>query len=329
MPNQLTSGELIANIQAELADNNAGLISAYDVRHNMEDIVFSINKIVASGDTEVKFPFFNAVKISKADSVAPTTGADHGDLVVESGIFFPNADDVAKRTKRQTEPYLGDAGINHDNLANLGNDTHIQYYNRLGIDAGRPNSLLGNMATNDNWINTSGIDNVGFQFVQTNPSATEQQINVSGTMRFMRDNSLIPNTAKGVAKAWCNFDASGVGNAPTIRSWYNIESIQRLAQGKLRITFSSGVFTNNNYTAIGISNATNSSASQEDFTVNTAGLVLREGNNGPDDGVTKRTITYVIRDENGDYVDSQVCDFVAFGYSPSETSGTPPTMIGL
>jgi len=56
---------------------------------------------------------------------------------------------------------------------------------------------------------------------------------------------------------------------------------------------------------------------------------MREGNAGPDDSVTKRTVTYVIRNENGDYVDSEICDLVAYGYSPSETSGTPPTMIGL
>ena len=77
MPSQLNSGQLIANISSELADNNAGLISAYDVRHNLEDIAFSINKIVASGDTEVAFPFFNAVKFSKADSSGASAGADH------------------------------------------------------------------------------------------------------------------------------------------------------------------------------------------------------------------------------------------------------------
>lgn len=329
MPNQLNSGELITNIQTELADNNAGLISAYDVRHNMEDIAFSTNKIVASGDTEVQFPFFNAVKISKVDSTSPTAGADHGDLIVDSGVFFPNATDATKRTKRQTEPWLGDTGINHDNLQNLSNDTHTQYYNRLGVDAARANALLGNMASNQNWINSSGIDGVGFQFVQTSPDAIEQNINTSGNIKFMRDNSVIPNTAKGVAKAWCSFDASGVGNSPSVRSWYNIESIQRLDQGKLKITFTSGVFDSNNYTAIGNSNASSASGSKEDFTVNTVGLVLREGNDGPDDGTTKRTLTYVIRNENGDYVDSEICDLMVYGYSPGETSGTPPTMIGL
>ena len=329
MPSQLSSGDLIASISADLADNNAGGISAYDVRHNMEDIAFSINKVVASGDTEVEFPFFNSVKVSSADSSSPSSSASYGDLIIDSGVFFPNATDVAKRTQRQTEPWLGDAGIDHDNLLNLSNDTHTQYYNHLGVDAARGNALLGNMATDQRWINTSGIANVGFQFVQTNGTATEQDINTSGNIKFMRDNSIIPNTAKGVAKAWCTFDASGVGNVPVVRSWHNIESIERLAQGKLKLTFTSGVFDANSYVAIGSANATTASGSQEDFSVNTVGLVLREGNAGPDDGSTKRTITYVIKNENGDYVDSERCDLVVYGYSPSETSGTPPTMIGL
>jgi hypothetical protein len=329
MPNRLNATDLINRINGDLPDNNAGLISAFDVRRNMEDTVYSINSIVASGDTEVEFPFFNPVKISRADATSPTAGAGNGDLIIESGVFFPNAVDVAKRTQRQTEPWLGDAGIDHSSLQNLSVDTHLQYYNRLGIDAGRANALLGNMATSNRWINTSGVNDVGFKFSQTNPNATEQDILTYGNIRFIQDNSLIPNTAKGVAKAWCNFDASGVSNSPVIRSWHNIESIRRLGQGKLRITFSSGVFANNSYTAIGVSNGTNASGSQEDFTVNTVGLVMRQGNNGPDDGINKRTITYVVRNENGDYVDSEICDFVAYGYSPGESSGTPPTMIGL
>lgn len=328
MPNQLSSGQLIASIQADLSDNNAGLISAFDVRSNMEDIAFSINKVVASGDTEVEFPFFNTVKISKADSVSDTSSASNGDLIVESGIFFPNADAVAKQTKRQTEPWLGDTGIDHGSLQNLSSDAHLQYYNRLGKDAGRANALLGNMETDQRWINSSGITGVGFQFVQTNASATEQDINTSGNIKFMRDNSIIPNTAKGVAKAWCTFNASGVGNIPVVRSWYNIEGIERLSQGKLKVTFDSGVFVDNSYVAIGTANGTATSGSQEDFSVNTVGLVLREGNVGPDDGSTKRTVTYVIKNENADYVDSEICDLIVYGYSPSETSGTPPTMTG-
>ena len=132
MPNMLNSGELYNNISAELADNNAGLISAYDVRHNMEDIVVSINKIVASGDTDVEFPFFNILRVSKSDALSPTsTSATNGDVVLESGIFFPNA--PVNSTERQTEPWLGESRINHNNLDNLDvGDVHTQYYKLTG-----------------------------------------------------------------------------------------------------------------------------------------------------------------------------------------------------
>ena len=317
MPNQLNSGELVANISSELADNNAGLISADDVRHNMEDISVSINKIVASGDTETEFPFFNAVKFSTVDSTSPSAGADHGDLIVESGIFFPNADDATKQTKRQTEPWLGDENIDHDNLLNLSNDTHLQYYNRNGT---RP--LTGNMSTDSFWVNKSGVADVGFKFEQLTPDATEQEIYVSGTMRW-GDNSIMSN-AKGVAKAWAYFSASGVGNVPEIYSWYNIESIARKGEaGKLKVTFTSGTFDNNDFVAIGTSNGTTTDSNLLDMDVNTVSCIARSG----DDGTQLRSVTYVIQDEAGQYVDSKVCTLVVYGYSPDEESGTTPTMI--
>jgi len=326
MPNQLNSGEIITSIQADLADNNAGLISAYDIRHNMEDIAFSINKIVASGDTETEFPFFNTVKISDVDAVSSTsTTATNGDLIVESGIFFPNA--PVNSTDRQDRPWLGEERIDHNNLNNLdAGDVHTQYYHRAGKDAPRAgsNALTGNMETSNVWINSSGIDNVGLKFVQTNPDATEQEIYVSGTMRWANtDNSVLEN-AKGVAKAWAYFSASGDGNAPEIYSWHNIDSIARKGEaGKLKITFSSGTFENNNFVAIGTSNGTTSSGNLLDMDVNTVSCVARSG----DDGNMLRSVTYVIQDEAGQYVDGKVCSFVAYGYSPNETSGVKPTMI--
>lgn len=316
MPNQLSSGQLIANISSELADNNAGLISAYDVRHNMEDIAFSINKVVASGDTEIAFPFFNAVKVSKVNAVSASSSAGKGDLIIESGVFFPNCVDVTKRTKRQTEPYLGDSGVNHDSLLNLSNDSHTQYYNRNGA---RP--LTGNMATSTNWINKSGVANVGFKFEQLNSTATQQEIYVSGRMRW-GDDSILDNS-KGVAKAWAYFSASGANNAPVIYAWHNIHSIARKAAGQLKITFTSGTFTNNNFVAIGTSNGTSGSGNLLDMDVNTVSCVARSGN----DGTSLRSVTYVIQDEGGQYIDGKICSFVAYGYSPSESSGTVPTMI--
>lgn len=311
MPTMKNSGELIASISADLADNNAGLISAYDVRHNMEDIAFSINKIVCSGDTDVAFPFFEDVR-AKVTAGSPSKG---GTFIAESGIIFPNA--PANNGQRQVEPFLGVGNLQHNSLAGLtAGDPHTQYYNRNGA---RP--LTGDMSTDVYWINKSGVPNVGFRFEQLNPNATQQEIYVSGRMRW-GDNSILDNS-KGVAKAWAYFRASGANNAPEIYAWHNIHSISRKEAGKLKITFTSGTFTNNNFVAIGTSNGTTSSGNLSDMDVNTVACIARSGN----DGTSLRSVTYVIQDEGGQYVDGRVCSFVAYGYSPLESSGTVPTMI--
>jgi hypothetical protein len=306
------SGELIATISSELADNNAGLISAYDVRHNMEDIAFSINKIVCSGDTDVNFPFFQDVRAKRTAGATPKGGT----FIAESGIVFPNS--PVNNTERQVQPFLGVENLQHDSLGGLtAGDSHTQYYNRNGV---RP--LTGNMSTNTHWINKSGVPNVGFRFEQLNPTATQQEIYVSGRMRW-GDNSILDNS-KGVAKAWAYFSASGANNAPEIYAWHNIHSISRKGEaGKLKITFASGTFTNNNFVAIGTSNGTTTNSNLLDMDVNTVSCIARSGN----DGTMLRSVTYVIQDEGGQYVDGKVCSFVAYGYSPSESSGTPPLMI--
>ena len=321
MPNMKSSGDLIASISLDLADNNAGLISAEDVRHNMEDTAFSIHKIVASGDTETEFPFFNNVTIAATGRTVNDVG---GKLIMESGIKFPNAPN-GDTTVIQTVPYPGPWAINHNQLDNLAvGHPHTQYYHIDGVDEAN-NVLNGNMPVrHDNWINASGYSDIGFRFVPV--MGHEQEIYTSGTLRF-GDGSSIANGKVG-AKAWCNFNASGDGtvNLPQIRSWHNISGIQRLAPGKLKITFNSGVFDNNNYVAIGTSHGTSTSGSKEDMTVNTVGLVLREGNNGADDVDNPRSVTYVIKTEAGGYADAEICDFVAYGYEQGESSGVAPIM---
>ena len=317
MPTMKSSGDLITSISADMADNNAGLISAEDVRHNMEDIAYSINHIVSSGDTETTFPFHNNVTIKKN-----TTANEKGILFVESGIRWPNAPN--NDSELQTEPFLGLGNISHNDLGDLTvGDTHTQYASISGVKAGLARAkFTGNQAFNsDHWLNASGYDNAGFRFNPTSADGLTQDIMTSGSLVF-DDNSRISN-GKGVAKAWAYFDASGVGNVPAIRSWYNIDSIARKAAGKLKITFTSGTFENNDYVAIGQANASTSSSSVEDFGVNTVGMVARSG----DDGTMLRSTTFAIQDEAGQYVDSELCYFVAYGYSPSESSGTPPTMI--
>lgn len=317
MPTMKNSGELIASISSDLADNNAGLISAEDVRHNMEDTVYSINRIVCSGDTNVEFPFYKNVRARQV-----TTGdANAGVFIAESGIKFPNwpisVPGITANT--QIQPYPGIENLDHNSLDNLdAGDVHTQYY---ALNGARP--LTDNFVAGNNWLNASGYDAIGFKFVPV--KGFEQEIYTSGTMRWS-DNSTMTN-GKGLAKAWVQFDASGVaGNLPVIRSYHNISGIVRLNPGKFKIVFNSGVFKDNNYVAIGTANATTSAASKEDFQVNSVGMVMREMvDSNPD----LRSITCVVKDDNGDYVDAELIDCVFFGYSKNEASGLPTPTVSL
>ena len=117
---------LKTHINADLADNNAGLISAADVRQNLIDAVDSINMIVASGDTENKYKFVQNVRVSTQN------GGDTGMFITESGIQFVNG----PKAGSQYEPYPGVEGIAHNDLAGLETgDPHTQY---LPIDGSRP-----------------------------------------------------------------------------------------------------------------------------------------------------------------------------------------------
>jgi len=321
MPTIQDSGAILTSIGQDLADNNAGLISAQDVRHNMEDTVASIPNIVSLSDTENTYYFRNNVKVSGDGSVSR--------FITEGGIQFPNTPvdyHPSLANNIQVEPYPGSGKLDHGLLesSSLLDDDHQQY-----LLANGDRSMVGNLWTyptggEPNWIGPSGNDNEGIQF--TYDSNDKVIANFRGRIVYA-DNSTSQDvygsgTAKGSAKAWCNFDASGVAGTPTIRSSYNIHSLERTAQGKLVITFVSGIFADNNYVAIGNANATTSTGSEEDFDVNTVGLVLRQG----DDANTLRSVTYVIRNDAGEYVDADLCDFVAYGLGPNTIADPSPTV---
>ncbi len=313
MPTMKNSGDLITSISTDLADNNAGLISAEDVRHNMEDTVFSINKIVCSGDTATTFPFYNNVRARQVN----TGDATEGIFIAESGIQFPNwpVSVVGIANNTQIQPFPGIQNLNHNDL-NFDDSAnpHTGYYKTDGTNACTDDFVLGN-----NWINASGYSDMGFKFVPVGPGK-DQEIYTSGTLRFS-DQSTIEN-GKGFANAWVQFDGSGtVGNkAPAIRSYHGISGIIKLNPGKYKIIFDSGVFSNSNFVAVGTANATTASGSKEDMVVNTVGFVMREpvGNNAH-----VQSTTVAVRTESGDYVDSELIDCVFYGLGVNETSGTP------
>jgi len=305
---------LINNINNDLADNNAGLISAADVRNNMVDIVDSINQIVASGNFNADTPFINTVKLQ----INNNTG---GVLIAESGIRFG----IGGSSALQTQPFLGVTSINHNQLSNLtAGDPHPQYILTSGARI-----FTGNLGLGNNWINSSGSrvanesNGRGLQFVYQ--SSNEESVNVgSGTsIKFLKDQSII-NSARGVAKAWINFDASGINHIPVVKDSYGIYGLHKHEVGKFTITFNSGILKDNNYIAFGYSNATSTSGSKEDFVNNTVGLVSRAGN----DSTSLRTLTFVVRDEGGQYVDSELNHLIVFGTEPLG-SGQPPVVVTL
>lgn len=293
-----TSAQILANIASDLADNNSGAISAADVRNNMADTVESINAIVASGDTEVAYPFYKNVTIKH---IAGTGGI----LRAESGVLFPNAPVNAGSLQR--EPWLGVANINHDQLTGLtAGDTHTQYLNVNGTRA-----MAGNLRmTHANWIGPSGNNGEGFRFALNATSGV--QIFTSGTFIF-GDNSII-KSGRGVAKAWINFDGSGVAGTPVVRSAYNVSQLTDVGAGKYRITFTSGVLRSNDYVAVGSSNARGTANSFEDFDRHTVGMVARSGID------PNRQLSFVILNEQGQYVDGEVNNIVIFENGPNVSS---------
>lgn len=308
----LSKNELITNIQSELADNNAGAISAYDVRHNMVDIVDSINQVVASGDFDTTTPF------TGSNVRAKISNGQYGAFIAESGVIFP----YGPNSGRQLVAYPGPGNVQHNDLAGLTlGDPHTQY---LPLNGSR--TMSNNFGLGSNWVNSSGnasivsSNNRGikFQYVDTN----RENINIGNksTIVFDIDNSTI-NTAKGVAKAWINFDAST--STPTINGYFNIHRLEKIDTGKFEIVFTSGTFGDNYYIALGSSNGRSTASSQEDFSINKVGTTLRSGN----DTSTLRSLTFCVLDDGEQYVDAKINELVVYGRGPNEGSGIHPSVI--
>jgi len=304
-----SSGTILGNIESRLADNNAGEISAADVRDNMADTLVSINQIVASGDTDTKWPFVFDVR-AQVDSIAGSGGT----FIAESGIMFPNS--PVNSSERQVEPFLGVGNLQHNDLGGLTNgDPHTQYVSISGIKSGR--SMTGNLAMANYWIGSEGNDQ-GLKFSPATSGVLGDDIEVSGTFIFRKDNSKM-DSAHGVAKAWLSFTA---GEPPTLRGYHNINALERIESGVYKVTFTSGTFLNNNYAAIGISNGLASSGTYDAMESNSVGITLREG----DDSTTLRSLHFKTEQDDGDAVEGAFNDLVVYGYSPGSTSGTPPTV---
>lgn len=296
---------LLNNINTDLADNNAGLISAADIRNNLFNAVDSINTIVSTGDFNSATPFTKNVR---AERTVGDTGT--GFFIAENGVEFPNA--VTDATV-QTVPYPGPTGIDHNDLSNRhNNDSHTVF---LTLDGSR--QMQGNLGFGSNWIGASGHDDVGlkFEYKQGSDQVVGQEniiVGNSGEFVFQTDNSKI-NTGKSVAKAWCTFDGAGSGGSPVVRNSYNIREIEHLAAGKYRIYLKDGVLDNNsNFVAFGTSNSRTGASGVSDFSINTVGIIERVY-----DEFDGHYFSFAVLNQAGQYVDAEINDVVVFGESPS------------
>ncbi len=313
-----TPNTLLYDINTSLADNNAGLISARDVRENMANIAESIPYIVASGDWEsVGTQFISNLYLkTTVDTVSNTV--EGGVIIVESGIQFQN--DIAGG-ELQVHAYPGPTGISHNDLADLAaNDDHPQYLNINGV-----RNMGANLGLGTNWINNDGISTSsghGLQFEQV--SASEEIIHVGedSYVKFDSDASDI-KTGKSTAMAWVSFNSVDGGTESTtvtVNSSYNISMIERVQEngqpvaGKFKIYFKPGLFdsadtTGANICAIGTSNARQSNASGGDFDQNTVSCVVRNSD----------YVTYYVQDDTNAFRDAEVNDLMVFGVASGVT----------
>lgn len=289
---------IVANINEDLADNNAGNISAADVRQNMLDIVQSITYIVANADFETDTGAFVGSNVrARIDDEG-----NFGKFIADSGVVYPYGG-------LQIEAYPGAGQISHNALNNLtvGNP-HTQYVHVNG-----QNAMEANLAMDSYWINSSGNTQItssndrGFQFEYIDENNETVHVGDKTTISFDVDNSTM-NSGKGVAQAWVNFNGSGT---MSINSSYNVAKVQRTGSpGKFKVFFKSGLFTDANYVAVANSNSRSDNDNPEDFDVNTVGIVER----------TSDYITFYVLNDAGNYVDAAVNDLVVFGNASGVTA---------
>lgn len=301
-----SEADLKISINTDLADNNAGNISARDVRQNMYDIVDSIIPIVQSGINDSN-PFSCNVVIGDGSEGC-------GLLTVTSGVVFPDG--------TQTTYFPGLGSIEHSGLAGLtAGDPHTQY---VHTDGSR--SITGNMGL-EGWVSESGTTNQGIKFDDNNGLIKVGNLsNKPTTIRFDRDSSTM-DTAKGVARAWLKWSASaGVSSSGIqVQSAFNIHTLRRTSAGKFQITFPSGTFSDNNFVPVGNSNGRGDSDSPEDFDINVVGMVTTSGNDAP----VLRGMSYLVQNLSSQYVNSAVNTLVVYGngVGTTSTSGTDITII--
>jgi hypothetical protein len=308
---------IVDDIQARIADNNSGEISAADIRENMVNIAESIIPNVASGDFDITgTPFLYNIALQKTNDPEIEGATRGGTLIVDGGVRFNTPEAKALMgtsvtALTQTVPYPGPGSIEHNTLSGLDEgNPHPQY---LPFSGGLMLGDLGMGGYDDvtaRWISSKGpyetTNILGIYF--ENVDATNEIVHLgSGTkIEFDYDNSQM-KSAVGMAHAFIRFDATvgqNQGEDITVLSSYNINQIKRIDQGKFEIYFKSEAsFDHGNYVVVAHSNGTSDDGSIEDMDLVNAASVQRSG----------EVFSLVVRNDNGEYVDAKVNDIVVYG----------------
>jgi len=122
-------------------------------------------------------------------------------------------------------------------------------------------------------------------------------------------------SAVQVAQAYIRFVGSG---AMEVVDAHNVSQLERYDNpGKFKVYFKAGLFDNGNYVCIANSNATSDNANPEDFDVNTAAVIER----------TAEYVTFVVRNDAGQYVNAAVNDLVVYGRASGVSAGDAVTIL--
>lgn len=317
------ASEIVTSITNELADNNAGAISASDIRTNMLDIVDSIVPIVASGDFQTH-PFASIIQFADV-------------ILSKSGIKFDTSDtsSYADAEKYQTIPFRGVGNVLHNSLGGLTvGDPHVtQYLSISGV-----NKMIGNLglgtidntidtSTGGGWLNASGdsmataSNNLGIGFSHT-VSGQIMHIgsgNYGGvdgsytSLKFDVDKSTM-HTAKSTAQAWVNFDGTS-GNLAA-RSCFNISALQASGDGTYKVYLKEGLFDHGNYIVVANANGTGGNSSARDMdAVNITSVVK-----------TKDYFTIAVQDDTNSYIDCKIVDVAVYGNTSGVVADNPASL---
>lgn len=188
----------------------------------------------------------------------------------------------------QTVPYSG--VIQHNELINLDANDHPQYLTNTG------GLMSGNLSISGVWINSKGVDNLGISFKANSEESESFIIGDNTSLVFDNDNSKM-DSGGSVAKAFIAFDSTE--NPIVVKSSYNVQTIQKISNGKFVITFKDKI--TDAYTAITSSNGLTGDLA-EDVSFVSASCSLRK----------QDSCSFVVQNKAGEYVDSTTNDLVIF-----------------